>query len=265
MPDHGTHSACIYHYTTAATALEYILPSMTIRLNPIQDTNDPADGRVSLAMVSRGSLADPQSDAWKAYYRTLDLVHGDHRLACFTVDSPDAVNVPGEASSEFGWARDRMWAQYAAGHRGVCLCFDRLKLEQNAKALEPTRGRVVCGRVSYTDSHRIPNLDVTRRKHDEDEETVALRYRTTHAQALYFTKRQDWAGEHEYRVLLLDAHGTEPALIDVRRVLTAIYVGSRFSDAYRPCIEDLCRRVRIPAYQLYIWGAGAMKQDYVVP
>ncbi len=80
-------------------------------------------------------------------------------------------------------------------------------------------------------------------------DTYAVTYRAA-AHARYFVKRQDWAGEHEFRLVLLDdARGSAEAFVPIRDALVAIMVGHRFPSAYLPCIEHVCKEAKIPSFQ----------------
>ena len=52
-----------------------------------------------------------------------------------------------------GWARSRMWAQYADNHKGVCLIFDKLCLEKEFKgSFEKSSCETFCDVVNYTNN-----------------------------------------------------------------------------------------------------------------
>lgn len=67
----------------------------------------------------------------------------------------------------------------------------------------------------------------------------------------YFTKRQDWAGEREWRMVLFDDNPTgDHAFVKIADALAAIVVGHRFSDAYHPCVQAICKRQGIRAFKV---------------
>ena len=79
-----------------------------------------------------------------------------------------------------------------------------------------------------------------------------VKYLLTHPEWFrqrYLKKRPDWSGEHEYRIVVFERDPTDrPVYIPIKDALTAIIVGSRFSDAYRPCIEQICKRTAAKAF-----------------
>lgn len=258
LADLGPTVGFAYHYTKASTALEHILPAMTLRLGSIADTNDPAEcPRPSVAFsAARDTFPDFES-AYQRMCAVMEEVHGviaRARVACLSVDErPEGGTVTDlplrEGGSSSGWARDRMWAQYADGHRGMCLLFDREKLVSAFHRALAERGKCLSNEVYYgDDTPRLPAVDLSAATRDAA--AYALKYRDDHVYARYFMKRSDWAGEREFRLVLLD-DGAPPAaqaFVPIRDALVAVMVGHRFPTAYYPCIEHVCRTENIPAF-----------------
>jgi hypothetical protein len=246
----------VYHYTKASTALDHILPDMRIRLGPIHDTNDPSEGRgPSVGVAPDGWLPrNPNAvrDAFDAIANALRRA----RVACFCRDMPDAEPVRAAmfAHSSRGWARDRMWAQYADNHSGVCLCFHRENLLRSFRAELADDGPLLADAVTYTDAYSTdhPRVDLAE---SLGPERYALTLRDGYAHIRYFTKRRDWAGEQEWRMVLLnDRRPSEYAFVSIASSLSAIVVGHRFTEGYRSQIENVCRGLRIPAYRMLYSG-----------
>ena len=149
-----------------------------------------------------------------------------------------------------GWARDRMWAQYADGHRGVCLAFDRSNLVDAFNTAFPARGDRMARDVTYSDDARSLSFDNDRLR-EVGVQQYAAEYRRQHAEARYLTKRLDWAGEQEFRLVLLDDDPTAPdARVRIHGALAYIMMGDRFPAGYLPCIDAIMRQRGIPAYRL---------------
>jgi hypothetical protein len=241
-------SHLLYHYTKASTAIEHILASSTIRLAAIPDMNDPWEERSpSIGFTTGYSLPDFQLN--EVVRRVL---HGA-RAACFCQDDLPALKgktwAQAVGSSAFGWARDRMWAQYADNHRGVCLCFDRTTLVSSFRESLAQRGKCIEGDVTYDDDDAGTYIDYDEARKVGSEE-YARRFREDAAQEHYLRKRKDWEGEREFRIVLLDARPwSGHARVPIRDSLKAIIVGHRFSDAYRPCLEVLHRDLGIRTFK----------------
>ncbi|WP_242344373.1 DUF2971 domain-containing protein [Anaeromyxobacter terrae] len=232
VPDPGQEF--VYHYTRASTAIEYIFPRMRLRLGSPADTNDPIEGLTAVSAAGGRN----SSDRMGALFAARDVVIGS-RIACFSRDTPSSP----------GWQHHRMWAQYAEHHRGVCLCLDRRTLESNAEALESERRKVIGRNVEYVDAvdHSL-DMDALLA---EGAPSYVARYFRQHPRPRYFTKLTDWAGESEFRLLLTGGdNASQYEFVTLVGALRGVYVGARFSQGYRVCIEELCSRERIPARQI---------------
>lgn len=244
----------VFHYTKAATALEHILQAMTIRLGPISETHDPFEGHREYTGFSAADGGPPDFVAWD----TVDAVAKRVRVACFCADgelsSPDPSRLD-FAPPWAGWARDRMWAQYADGHTGMCLAFDRRKLVDAFNAALAGRGGRIAKEVAYSDdpvSYVGPrSLSYDNRRIEQlGAEKYAAEYRRQHAETLYLTKRFDYSGEREFRLVLLDDDRSgQEALVPIRGALVYVMLGDRFKRAYLPSVDAIMRREDLPAYR----------------
>jgi hypothetical protein len=148
-----------------------------------------------------------------------------------------------------------MWAQYACGHTGVCLAFDRRKLVDAFHAALASRGERIAQEVTYSDdpvsyagprSLSYDNLRIQQ----VGAEKYAAEYRQQHARTLYLTKRLDYIGEREFRLVLLDDDtASDEALVPIRGALVYVMLGDRFPRAYLQCVDAIMRRENLPAYR----------------
>ena len=89
-----------------------------------------------------------------------------------------------------GWARDRMWAQYADNHKGICLHLDREVLIRNFREALEADGHCLTGNVVYSDMDDLPHLDADAMQLDRDK--YVRDYRVKNAAAEVSTgKRRD--------------------------------------------------------------------------
>jgi hypothetical protein len=260
--DLGPTDGWVYHYTSAPTALEHILQEMKIRLGPVRDANDPWEtrGHNTWLGIGRDASYVGEPSVFRAAQQELEAALARARVGCFSQDAPnepDPERARRFARSTCGWAQDRMWAQYADGHRGMCLCFDRDWLldafESELAGHGPQYARaVVYGDEQYETGSYAPD--------EAAAETLgpvrhALVVRAKTAERRFFTKRGDWAGEREWRLVLFDDKPTGThAFVPIERALKAIIVGHRFADAYQPVVKAACDRLDIPAFKLLYSG-----------
>jgi hypothetical protein len=227
------------------TAVEFILHDMTLRLGPVNDTNDPAEDGPPTPVTGVG-LGVQQEMAHRLF--ELDKLKRGRQLACFSRDRNAPYNGPDPISSR-GYGRDRMWAQYADNHRGVCLFFDREVFEIEFKKQLQDKGFAMAMPVEYNDVPSVIPCSI----HVPIEQVI-----TKNARERFFTKRKDWESEQEYRFLFVpkDPDAAPPhEYIGIHEALVAICVGHRFPVGLRPCIEAICDREKINAFKMkYING-----------
>jgi hypothetical protein len=252
-------SGLVYHYTRASTALEFILHDMRLRLSPLRDTNDP--GEEGHPSPVAGVAVDNPTLLSKLSFEINDRMER-RMLACFSRDRPGKAYHRGLPLGHHGYARDRMWAQYADSHRGVCLFFDRSTLESSFRGQVANRGIALADDVSYRDqvAPAVPRYE------KETEPTAWLERKVEEvARDRSFVKRLDWESEQEYRLLFIPDSVLErrpQETIDIRDALAAICVGHRFPEGLRPCIHEVCDREKINAFQLKYNGAPRIRPLY---
>jgi hypothetical protein len=222
----GPDEDYLYHYT-GSTTLALILDSGSLRLGPYANTNDPRENREWLA--SMGVNAEFEDIHGEVDYfslaRQLDAALRQRaRLVCMTQDRPRESHM---STFHRGWARARMWSQYAEGHRGACLVFNRDCLDA---AIRGAVGgaTLLCRAVQYTD-----DFDSARGLHVSAEEIlesgaqeVAKRIIAAQGEELFFEKNPDWATESEYRYVAVGE--SVPEFVDVRSCLSGIVLGMDF-------------------------------------
>lgn len=121
----------IYHYTRLSTAIEFILPSMTLRTNFLNKMNGPKENQkwsfggvnVPYESLYPEINLNPNKDAahFDSMYQLGEDIKSKLQAICFVYT--DKYN---------GYENEMMWAQYAENHCGVCLEIDTdLFLEEN--------------------------------------------------------------------------------------------------------------------------------------
>lgn len=204
------HGRYFYHYTRWSTASENIIPSGKLRLSPYAEMRDPLEAQGP--MLGAGLSYEPGDEETAAKLgvahfeaqQELGRLRSCTKVLSLTVDSAWAASVP-EYDRRFGmgWARARMWEQYAANHTGLCLIFERKPFEQIVLAQLQNRSPNSRGRaVEYTRTglaHSFASaIMLTSPEPGRDQ---ARRHLEQHADQYFFLKLSDWESEHEYRFI----------------------------------------------------------------
>jgi hypothetical protein len=236
----------VYHYTTATKARDFILKAGTLRLGPYSSTNDPKEAKqwefslfttreIDVGFHRHDELSDWLSGELKR--RT--------RLACFSMDSEP---LSGDHLSDIlrrGYAKPRMWAQYADKHSGVCLVLSKKLLLASAAEYFGTT-EWASGPVTYLDRsilrrqeqpEFVLNLDMYE---SLGAAAYALAHARTFTQELFFEKLQDWRDENEWRIVAF-TDAKDDVLLPIRQCL----VGVMHGDATDPDLsEELMKLTR---------------------
>ena len=197
----------LYHYTTLATAQQYIIKNGTLRLSSYTRTNDPKESKAW--EFSLGSNENRDLFSYSVSEESDQLskrLKAQTKLICFSMDRGPLTGNHLEDIFRRGFARPRMWAQYGDRHKGVCLVFDRQRISNLVDEQIAANSLVLCGPVSYVD--RPPFYDLyaeqqyminmnSLEKLGRDE--YAKCHAQTHYQKLFFEKMTDWRDEYEWR------------------------------------------------------------------
>lgn len=225
-----TPDALVYHYTRMDIARDFIIPKRKLKVGSITKTNDPKETRnwkFTLATQRNGNLLAYNTDEWSK--KLSHALKANTKVACF---SRDAQPLSGDHTRDIflrGWGKPRMWAHYAGNHTGVCLVFDRQKLDHSICKTFGFYSKVYRGDVVYVnrgiayDWHGDFTLNVDELERRGFEAYVSTHFHTFVKQ-LFFQKMRDWRDESEFRWIVQDDN-PEDAFVDITHALVAIIYG----------------------------------------
>jgi hypothetical protein len=235
----------LYHYTSAET-LAKILETKTLRMGPYSGTNDPretSEWSPTISLDSEGDRAASVEEIARLWMQIRDIRDGV-KLACFTLDAE--VDQPlWEFPFYRGWARARMWHQYANAHTGACLVFDRAQWDESLNTLSRVNGFAWHqGQVQYKDAafgdfrSRL-SFSSTELRAGKAEERLR-QIVEAHRGELFFRKNRDWQSESEHRYLAIS--GSESELVPIDSALVGIVLGQDFPHTELWVLSDRLRR-----------------------
>lgn len=239
----GSIDRFIYHYTRWETLLD--IAQNGLKLNSLDRMNDPRESKEWFLGITSGT-DDDTSGVWRIAHHYRKLV----RAATFCSD--EHIDEEERKSVRRGYARPRMWAQYAGNHTGVCVVFDRALLsERVADTLsERPGGWLVSGRVSYvTDQKDDPAYQGIQVIGIPAEEAVS-RFYDRHRDRIFLVKQTDWRDEAEFRFLAYDPvaplDADDPtdehsAFVPLNGCVAGLVLGTDFSTAHIPAAREFMR------------------------
>lgn len=248
MPEYayGSPGQLLFHYTTAATAFEKILPDKKIRLSPYKRMRDPLEAQhwpePSAYFVNPDNPDQEQLEL--ARLGVVVQAKAAARLVSLTADADDY----GDEIEPFGrgYARASMWQLYGDEHRGVCLAFDREQLLSELTKTLADSSQIIAKRVQYVKALSPDSLpSEPPRDLSVDAFNAAVDdYLENNADRLLFTKLLDWSGENEFRFVAIhhdDEDGDGPLDVSFGDSLRAVISGHALPPWQRAGGEVICR------------------------
>ncbi len=252
-----------HHYTKRKYAFEKILPTRKIKFSSYMNMKDPIEnkfwhigGAFSVKDIDDSKLKQETLDSFDSGLRK---VWEAAKLLALTVDTKKGYE--GTTSDRFGrgWSRARMWEQYAEGHSGVCLFFDREKLSINIKKTLEGMGHEVLYEddMKYRPMGNVKEFlgllvdEMVGRVSSND---IAL-FIENNSQKLFFTKALDWETEWEYRFVTTAFGADKDIYVDYGDALEAVMIGEECPDWQKPSVIDACKEAGVEALRIS-WSQG---------
>ena len=220
----------LFHYTSLEAACK-IIESNRLKLGNLSKTNDPLE---FCKPSGYGMVGPISTEEHCRILREDEQAKDSCRILCFCHDV--VFNKNGETVQTIcnnylwkGWGKNRMWAQYADNHRGVCLVFDKDELLVEFKKLQDNGIIIHHGKINYSNYfHKLDNCLF--KGHEID---------------YLFQKCEDFRDENEYRLCTI---GTNKEIaFGFGDSLKAIILGARVSPYIKivPLLSNPIEQFRI--------------------
>ncbi|MGM5471429.1 DUF2971 domain-containing protein [Flavobacteriaceae bacterium LMO-SS05] len=233
----------IYYYCSLKTAIEFILPSNELLLNPVGKSNDPRENKsYSFALQSRKDL-EMDFNIWKFNEELSEEIRKGTKMTCFSTDNGIIK----------GYGHSRMWALYGDNHKGICLEVDEHEFEKENAELVKT---------GYFERMKYDNLNKTQPECQFIEydslrqlglENYVKNFKNKYVDFLFFRKNSEWESENEKRLILFSSEPNSE-YCTIKKSLKRIILGIDFNDNYFPSISNLCPKVEI--MKLTYWNCN---------
>lgn len=229
----------IYHYTKLSTALEFILPSMTLRTNFLNKMNGPKENQkwafagINVPYETMYKELYLSGDSNKAHFESMyrfgEEIKSKIQAICFVY-----------SDKYKGYENEMMWAQYAENHSGICLEIDtELFIEEN-KHFEIFKFQ----NINYNPKkdkwvHWDRNMAI--------EENIEQHIKRDF-EALFLSKSHYWEKEYEKRLLIISDNFCH---LNIKNSLTGIYYGLLTHQNYDVAIQQFIKSERTKTFKVY--------------
>lgn len=231
--------AKIYHFTKLNTAIEFILPSMSLRTNFLNKMNGPKEnqkwsfGGINVPYESMYSDINFDSNYDKAQfdsmYRFGEELKSKIQATCFVYS--DVYE---------GYENEMMWAQYAENHSGVCLELDAdIFIEEN----------------KHIDIFKFENINYKPKKNEwvywngnmSKDENIEQHIKRDY-KSLFLSKSHYWEKEFEKRILII---ADDYCFLKIKNSLTGIYYGLSTDFNYDVAMRQFINPEQTKTYRVY--------------
>ncbi len=219
----------LFHYTAYPSALNILL-SHQLRLGSLEKMNDPLEfeDHHGQPLMYQGERSEEEYEEMVCDYEgAVSEKERSVRFASFSMDRYPCCN-----NFSKGWARSRMWAQYADNHKGVCLVFDKTNL---IKAFESSFKndvcRTYCKEIDYTNNLQLLG------------DTLSLPCKSLLTEDkidFLFRKSADFRDEQEFRLLLINStlrDSKEIVSFSIADSICGVITGARFPTENKPALK----------------------------
>ncbi|MBP1562122.1 MAG: DUF2971 domain-containing protein [Oscillospiraceae bacterium] len=246
----------LYHYTSFENALK-ILYHNTLKFSKLSASNDSFERKPKVKLDCKDLKLH---QIYSYIHDGLEKIRCNIRILCFSTDadydkiksqyvemnslfSKDMIreNVLGR-----GFALPRMWAQYADNNHGVCLVFDKKKIEDCIKKCQINfYGQNVEYKAYYQPIIITENqLDQIIKGINTNPLDFVKQISTSDFNYIvynYFTKLDDWSSENEFRYITFSDSSIEGdvEISSISSALCGIVIGERMGDVEKYILELL--------------------------
>jgi len=218
-------SNLLYHYTRIQTAYDHILYTNKLKLSERHTSNDPIENIIDPIITNsfygyNETERPSDKDISEASNFIKEKIKNAKQICfCMNSDNPDFHKFTILPYEYFGFLKPRMWDQYGDKYNGVCLVFDKTKLETNKSDIYSKKVEY----ISYSEFHRNhANIDLN----DLQDYGLDQYYETSFERIKNqgFLKHLDYSGENEYRFITFLEKDT---YINIGDSLKAIVISDR--------------------------------------
>jgi len=266
-------STLLSHFTKGDNA-KLILRSGNVRLQKLRGVNDPKEALSwPFKLFCYDSQSVPLSGITSMMHKIENFVLDHVFVTCFRHDTQDTpMSSDYHNMNNKSFCDTRMWNEYADKHKGVCLVFDKMKLEK--MFFDTVADAAFAGPVFYHNDfsggtpnqhpyqHTIPNNAIPLHfQHCKDpfminvellqslgvDEVITMHISYYYRQLL-FQKNTFWKSENEYRLILFQKNIMPYCDMPFHDSIKAVILGDKGPNDDKNNIVNICMQKNIPVY-----------------
>lgn len=240
----------VCHYTKREVALEKIFQTGTIKLGKMENTNDPYEIEGwSLVNFDKSRFNDLKMEPDQNIDIDMDIrdIQRQTRLFCCTMDSKDPI-YRNKATGSFGraFANPAVWAHYGENHKGICLVFDKFKLQT---LLSNKFHNCTYNEVTYDLTEDTYESTITMPLGDNGHTVNAMEVFKSNLLPMHFKKHFYWKYESEFRIIVIN-ETNDNLEFPIKDCLKGIIISLNFQYCYLPSIKECAKRFKTDLFRI---------------
>ena len=229
----------IFHYTKLQTAIEKILPTLSLKFSEFSKSHDPIEYKDYEKGPKYNIIRYDDKRRARIQSKILKCKFEHYKVLCF------CRNPQSKKSNRFGWRKARMWAQYAEDNTGVCFVFSKYKLIDQLKKTFNKRN-ISYRNVGYDNFciskfKKYQLIDEGKFSILSDKEYLDYHLKK-HKKELFFLKDHDFKDENEFRIILKDK-SEEEKFLNILGSLKGIILGDKQPKVYIDLFQNIIQRI----------------------
>lgn len=261
----------IYHYTKAATAIDYILFNQELRFSRALNSSDPIENKsVKRSTAYFGSETNVSQtkqhhDEVNELHKFVNDLENRFHQICFCKNSieNDSFIRQLEGNEElFGFTKLRMWDQYADNFSGVCIAFSKEKI----LSLNKEKFDLIIADIEYLKFQYLPTVKIGDIYGNHLIKVGFGKYREQLKEQLLkslFCKHIDYSGENELRfgtfhednkcsmdIIRGEFVFNQSMMLDIKDCIQAIFVSSFANKKQKEDLLNYAKKMNVDLFEM---------------
>jgi hypothetical protein len=215
----------LFHYTKMNTAIEKILFEQRLKLFPRAKSIDPLENCSTIYSVSQFNSIAPENKSKKIIDYLKKYESKIKQLSfCMNNQVFDLNSTFYPPLEYYGFIKPRMWDQYADKYQGVCLAFDKTKINLTTK---------IPNIVKYEDYEYINEIKSISIDKNRIDKIGIKKYKKEYFDFFnesLFLKHKDYKDENEFRIISFKNQNID--YISIKKSLIAIIISNDYISDY---------------------------------
>lgn len=243
----------LFHYTKTEILIKYILCNKELKFSRFYSASDPLEffdyTHTSIGPVNKNLANNLESEI-------NSIIKDGFRVASFSKDTAFNSNQNSIMYFHKGYARSRMWSQYADKHTGICVIFSKKILleaiKRHCETLYKKNYDLFYDSTIYDNELRELNSALTINL--DEQQLNSFKRIKKYQKGYLFSKLEDYRDEQEYRIAVYNESFIEErsdfVLFPIGDSIQAIILGCNFLEVFKININDFSKKHHFDVFQI---------------